>query len=67
MFNNRLKECRLECGLTQLQVAQSLGVTLPAISQYEKGIREPSLELLVKYCKLLNVSADYLLGLSDGY
>ena len=67
MFNERLKECRLECGLTQLQVAQYLGVTLPAVCQYEKGSRELSLELLVKLCKLFNVSADYLLGLTDSY
>ena len=67
MFYERLRASRLKRGLTQKQVAQSLGVTLPAVSQYEKGVREPSLELLVKYCKLLNVSADYLLGLSDSY
>ena len=65
MFKDRLKECRLECGLTQLQVANALGLTLPAICQYEKGVREPSLDILVKLCKLLNVSADYLLGLTD--
>jgi len=37
-------------------------VSRTAYSNYELGIREPSLEMVVKLCDLFNVSADYMLG-----
>ena len=67
MFNQRLKEIRTEKGLKQKELAQALGLTLQAICNYEAGIREPSLEMLVKMCKYFDVTADYLLGLTDSY
>lgn len=35
------------------------------ISNWRKGDNVPSVEVLTKVCKYLDVSADYLLGLSD--
>lgn len=63
----RLKQERLAKGYTQKQVAIAIGVTYNAISNYESGAREPSLDILCKICKFLDVTADYLLGLSDNY
>ncbi len=63
-MNKRLRELRLKQGLKLKDVAEYLGVTLRAVCNYESGIREPSVAIIVKYCKLFNVSADYLLGLS---
>lgn len=37
------------------------------LSRYEDGTREPSVEMIIKFCKLYDVSADYLLGLTDSY
>ena len=59
----KLKELRLEKGLTQAETAKELGLSRNAIGNYETGIREPSLEILVKICILFNVTSDYLLGL----
>jgi transcriptional regulator with XRE-family HTH domain len=67
VFNQRLREIRLEKGLRQKDVADALGLTLRAICNYEAGTREPSLDLLISICKYLDVPADYLLGLTDGY
>jgi transcriptional regulator with XRE-family HTH domain len=67
MFNQRLREVRLEKGLRQKDVADALGLTLRAICNYEAGTREPSLQILVKLCKYLDVPSDYLLGITDGY
>lgn len=64
-FNERLKEARLYKQLKTTEVALQLEITERAYYYYEKGCREPSLELLVKICKLFDVSADYLLGLSE--
>lgn len=66
-MNIRLRELRLEKGLRLKDVAEAMGVTLRTISNYEAGIREPSLDMLVKLCKFFDVSSDYLLGLSDEY
>ena len=46
-------------------VANAIGVTLSAYSNYEQGLREPSYDTLKNICKYYDVSADYLLGLED--
>ena len=60
---NRLRECRKIKGLTQKCVADMLGVSSPAISQWEKGETSPSSENLAKLAKIYGVSTDYLMGL----
>ena len=62
-LSEKLKTLRLDKGLTQAEVSKELGLTRNAIANYETGIREPSLEILIKICQFFNVSADYLLGL----
>lgn len=65
MFGSRLREVRLEHGYTLKQVAEGIGVTLRAVCNYELGDREPSFEILIKICRFFDVSADYLLGLTN--
>lgn len=67
MIGQRLKELRIEKGLRLKDVADAMGLTLRAICNYEAGIREPSLEMLVKLCKFFDVTSDYLLGITDSY
>lgn len=67
MLSQRLKELRIERGLKLREVAEYLNVTIRAISRYETGEREPSVEQIIKYCKLYEVTSDYLLGLADSY
>lgn len=55
---------RKERGISQKKVASDLGVSQALLSHYEKGIRECSLEFLVKTANYYNVSCDYLLGRS---
>lgn len=64
-MNKRLKQLRLERGLTLKEVCSALGVTVGAYNHYEQGIREPSLALVCKICDFFGVTADYLLGRSD--
>jgi len=61
-FRNRIKELRLERGLSQQSLADKLGVNKQTISQYERGVREPGFETLLALCDFFNVSTDYLLG-----
>ena len=64
-MKTRLKYLRKTKGVTQKEVAFALGITLSAYSNYEQGLREPSNEILIKLCRYFDVSADYLLGLSE--
>ncbi len=66
-MNKRLKLLRIEHGLKLKEVAEYMNVTIRAISRYEDGTREPSVEQIIKFCKLYDVSADYLLGITDNY
>lgn len=63
----RLRELRIDRGMKLKDVAEALNVTVRSINRYEDGTREPSLGILIGFCKLYNVSADYLLGLTDSY
>ncbi len=66
-MGERLKELRLERNLTQKQVAEYLGLTIKGYNFYELNLREPPVATIKKLCTLYNVSADYLIGLSDNY
>lgn len=62
-FGQRLKELRVQSGMTQLQLAQRMGVTKSVVSFYELQERTPSPDILVKLSGIFKVSTDYLLGL----
>lgn len=66
-MNERLKLLRKQKGVSQKMVAEAIGVTLSAYSNYEQGLREPSNQILINLCKYYEVSADYLLGIEDYY
>lgn len=62
MHKNRLKEIRLEKGLTQKQLAQSLEVSPQMVLSWEKGLRNPKESTLKKIANALDVPVDYLTG-----
>lgn len=64
-FRTRLKELRSEAKLTQKNLSVKLGTTNSSICDWECGRTEPSIEQIIKLCRLFDVTSDYLLGLSD--
>ena len=60
-----LRRFRKAFGVTQQQVADSVGVLKPAYQRYELGKTVPLTTFLIKLADAYNVSLDYLLGLSD--
>lgn len=62
VFSERLKAERLKANLTQEEVANALGITRPAYTQYETGKTQPSLETAGKLADLYKTSVDYLIG-----
>jgi len=65
-FGTRLKELRLQAGMTQKQLAEQIGVTKSVVSFYELRERTPSPEILIKLASVFHVSSDYLLGIEKG-
>ncbi len=64
-FGEKLKELRIEKGLTQKELATELGNAQSAIFYWETNKQEPTISALKKLCKFFEVSADYFLGLED--
>lgn len=62
ILSKRLKQCRKEKGLTQMQVAIYSDITERAYQNYELNRREPKIEILVRIANLYEVSLDYLCG-----
>ena len=62
-FGSKLKELRMQNGLTQQQLATQLGVTKSVISFYERQERTPSPEVLRKMAAIFRVSTDFLLDI----
>lgn len=64
-LGQRLKAALNSRHMMQKELAEKIGVNEMAISRYIHGGRIVSVSILVDICKALNVSADYLLGLSE--
>ena len=64
-FGNILKNVRTEKGISQLVLAEGVGVSKGIISLWENDLREPKLSNLIALAKFLDVSIDFLAGLTD--
>ena len=64
-FSERLKKLRKDTGLTQVDVASKLGISQQAYASWERGVKKPTQDNLVKIAQILNVSVDYLVGNSQ--
>nr|WP_325181388.1 helix-turn-helix transcriptional regulator [uncultured Oscillibacter sp.] len=61
----RLKKCRKSTGLPQIKVAIYCDITERSYQNYELGIREPKVSILMRIAQFYGVSIDYLVGLTD--
>ena len=64
-FAERLKTLRKQVKQTQAQIAEKLNISQQAYASWERGVKKPTQENLVKIAQILNVSIDYLVGNSD--
>lgn len=62
---NRLRELRKEKGVSQDDLARLLNINKTTVSNYESDRRNLSVENITTLCKYFNVTADYLLGITD--
>ncbi len=61
----RIKELRESKGLSQKDLADKFLVKQSVISKYERGVVNPSYDVLFKLAQVLDTTTDYLLGLTD--
>jgi len=65
-FSGRLREKRIQSGLSQAELARRAGVTARTIQNYELGTRRPvNLEIAGKLAEALDTSIDELMGSGD--
>ena len=62
-FSNNFKSMRKQRGLTQEQIAETLGVSCQAVSKWETNSSYPDISLLPIIADYFGVSVDYLIGL----
>ena len=55
-MGDRIKEIRKKQGLTQEQLAEKVDITLEYISQIERGLKIPSMQVFIKLVEVLDVS-----------
>lgn len=65
VIGERIKELRMELGLSQAKLGDTLAVSQDTISLWEKSKALPNTEYIILMCKVFDVSADYILGLKD--
>jgi len=64
-FGSRLLQARKKKGISQEELAKHLGTKGPAIGRYERDEMKPSIEAATKMAQVLEVSLDFLVGVTD--
>ncbi len=64
-FGSKLLELRKKKGLSQEQLADLLGSKAPVIGRYERNEAKPSIDTAKRIADILEISLDYLTGISD--
>lgn len=62
---HRLLVIREQFNLSQSDIATLFSISRDAYGRYERGDREPKIDFIVSFCRHFDISADYLLGLTD--
>jgi len=64
-FGQKLAGFRKQRGMTQIELAEKVGISQPLISDYERGRLQMSAEMAVRFALVLKVSCDELLGVKN--
>ena len=64
-IQNRLRTAIKISGMQQKDIAKQIGVSAQTVSKYMKDNIFPALDTFAKLCKVLDVSADYILGIEE--
>lgn len=64
-ITQRIRNIREDKDLTQQQVADGIGIKREQYRRYETGENEMKVNHILKLCNFYNLSADYIMGLTE--
>ena len=65
MFKDRLREARKSARFSQEELSKRLNISQSTVGNWESGIRQPDFDTVSNLALILDVSSDYLLGISS--
>lgn len=65
LYVKKIRDLREDNDKTQKEIADVLGISQTMYARYERGANEFPIRHLLTLCEYYQVSADYILGLSD--
>ena len=65
LFGQRLRELRIDSGLSTIKLGKEIGFSSQTVSRWENGTRNPCVESLYIIAKYFGVDSDYLIGLKN--
>lgn len=65
IYKERIRQVRQKRGLSQEQMAAKLGTSQSHYYRYERGNTEIPASRIADICRILEISADYILGIND--
>jgi len=67
MFSERLRKTLSDLSISRYKLAKDLNISQQTVANWYHGENEPKATQIAILCNYLDVSADYLLGISDEY
>lgn len=61
-IGTKITQLRKKKSLSQTDFAKAIGASRTMVGNYERNVNSPSIEMIVKIAKVLDVSIDYLIG-----
>lgn len=65
MIGDKIKELRKNSKITQAELSDSINIGQSTLANFENGKRTIPVDIIIELARYFNVSADYLLGLSN--
>ena len=64
-IGERITKARLRLNMNQKELCEKTGITESTLSRFERGLREPRASAIKELSKALEVSFDYLMGVTE--
>ena len=61
-FQERIKELRIQKGMSQMELAKATGISQSAIAKWELGKTEPTATAIITLAQFFEETTDYILG-----
>jgi transcriptional regulator with XRE-family HTH domain len=65
LLADKIKNLRLQKGITQTELAKTLGLTRSSVNGWEMGLSVPSTQFIAELADIFSVSTGYLLGVEN--